>query len=87
MLPGNDEENAADPEAGQQHVHPDVWRQRVQEREHTWICPVRFVVENGDSQSHKRLGEVNDFLSHVSDGERSHGQICHLETNPVRYLM
>lgn len=77
-VPGDDEQHTADPETGQQHVHPDVRRERVQEREYTWIRAIGFVVENGDSQSHEGLGKIDDFLSHVSDGERRYGQICHL---------
>lgn len=82
ILPGNDEQHTADPEAGQQHIHPDVRREWVQEREDAWIGAIGFVVEDRDSQSHEGLGKIDDFLSHVSDGERCHSQICHLK--PVR---
>lgn len=77
-LPGNNKEYTADSKAGQQHVHPDVRGQRVEEREHARIGAVGLVVEDADPESHEGLGEVYDLLPHVGDGERGHGQVGHL---------
>lgn len=79
LSPGNHKEHAADAGAGQQHVHPDVRRQGVQEGEDARIGAVGFAVQDADPQSHEGFGEVYDFLSDVGDGQRSHGQVRHLE--------
>lgn len=77
-LPGNDKQHTADTQAGQQHIHPDIRRERVEEGEDSWVGAVGFVVENADPQCHEGLGEIDHFFSHICDGERSHGQVSHL---------
>lgn len=79
LLPGNNKEHTTNARAGQQHVHPDVRRQGIKEGEHARIGAVRFAVQNADTQSHEGLGEVNDFLSNISDGQGSHCKVCNLE--------
>lgn len=80
ILPGNNKEHAADACARQQHVHPDVRRQGVQEGEDARIGAVGFAVQDADTQSHEGFGEVYDFLSDIGDGEGSYGEVRHLET-------
>lgn len=80
-LPGNNKQHTADTKACQQHIHPDIRRQRVEEGEYSWIGAIGFVVEDADAQCHKRLGEVYDLLPHVGDGERGHSQVSHLVQN------
>lgn len=80
LSPGNNKEHAADACAGQQHVHPDVRRQGVQEGEDARIGAVGFAVQDADTQSHEGFGEVYDFLSDIGDGQGSHGEVRHLET-------
>jgi hypothetical protein len=71
-LPCNHKEHTTNSQAGQEHIHPNVWRQGVEEGEDAWIGPIGFSVENADAQGHERLGKVYDFLPHISDGKRSH---------------
>lgn len=79
-LPGDDKEHAADPQVGEEDVHPDVRRQGVEEGEHAGVGPVGLAVQDADPQGHKGLGEVYRFLPNVGDGERSNGQISFLKT-------
>lgn len=81
LLPGNDKEHTADAEASQQHIHPDIRRQRVEEGEHSRIGAVGFVVEDADPKRHERLGEVYHLFPHIGDGERGHGEVGHLVPN------
>lgn len=78
LLPGYDKEHAADPQVGEEDVHPDVGRQGVEEGEHAGVGPVGLAVQNADPQGHEGLGEVDRFLPDVGDGERSDGQISFL---------
>lgn len=48
FLPGDNEQNAADAKTCQQNIHPDIWRQGVEEGEHSWIGAIGFVVEDAD---------------------------------------
>lgn len=77
-LPGYDEQHAADPQVGQEDVHPNVRRQGVEEGEDAGVGPVGLPVQDADPQGHKGLGEVYRFLPNVGDGERSNGQISFL---------
>lgn len=77
-LPGYDKEHAADPQVGEEDVHPDVRRQGVEEGEHTGVGPVGLAVQNADPQGHEGLGEVDRFLPDMGDGERSDGQVSFL---------
>lgn len=79
LSPGNHKEHTADACAGQQHVHPDVRRQGVQEGEDARIGAIGFAVQDTDTQSHEGFGEVYDFLSDIGDGQGSHGKVRHLE--------
>lgn len=87
LLPGNNKEHAADACACQQHVHPDVRRQGVQEGEDARIGAVGFAVQDADTQSHEGFGEVYDFLSDIGDGEGSHGEVRHLETRQTEWAL
>ena len=80
LSPGDDEEHTADSGAGQQHVHPDVRRQRIEEGEHARVGAVGFAVQDADAQGHEGLGEVDGLLSDVGDGQRGHGEVRDLET-------
>lgn len=74
-LPGNDKQHAADPQVGEEDVHPDVGREWVEEGEHAGVGPVGLSVQDADPQRHEGLGEVYGFLPNVGDGERSDRQI------------
>lgn len=78
-IPSNNEEHAADSQTCQQHVHPDVWGERVKKREDSWVGTIGFTVQDTNPQGHKWLGEVYDFLSHISDGQWCHSQISYLK--------
>lgn len=41
VLPGGEEEDAADGEVGQQHEEPDSRRERIQEGEVTWFTTLK----------------------------------------------
>lgn len=77
-LPGYDKQHTADPQVGEENVHPNVSRQGVEEGKHTGIGAVGLPVQNADPQCHERLGEVYRFLPDVGDRERSNGQISFL---------
>lgn len=77
-LPGNNKKHTADTKACQQHVHPDIRRERVKEGEDSWICAVGFVVEDADSQRHEWLREINNFFPDICDSERGHSKVSHL---------
>lgn len=79
-LPGYDKEHAADPQVGEENVHPNIRRQRVEEGKHTGVGPVGLPVQNADPQGHKGLGEVYRFFPYVGDGERSNSQVSFLCT-------
>lgn len=80
-LPGNDKQHTADTEACQQHIHPDIRRQWVEEGEHSWIGAIGFVVEDADPQRHEGLGEIYHLFPHIRDSERGHGEVSHLVQN------
>lgn len=78
-IPSNNEEHAADSQTCQQHIHPDVWGERVEERKNSRVGAIGFTVQDTNPQGHKWLREVYDFLSHISDGQRCHSQISNLK--------
>lgn len=80
ILPSDHKQDAADAEARQQNVHPDIRRQGVEEGEDPRVGAVGLVVEDADAQSHEGLGEVDHLLPHVGDGERGYGEVGHLTT-------
>lgn len=43
-LPGDDEEDTADTQVGEEHVHPDVWGKGVEEREDTWVGAIGLAI-------------------------------------------
>lgn len=75
VLPGNDKQHTTDTQASQQNIHPDIGRERVEEGEHPRVGSVGFAVENTYPQRHKGLGEVNDLLAHIGDGQGSNCQV------------
>lgn len=81
-LPGYDKQHAADPQVGEEDVHPNVRRQGVEEGEHAGVGPVGLPIQDADPQGHEGLGEVYRFLPNVGDGERSDGQISFLRAAP-----
>jgi len=77
-IPGYHKKHAAHSKTGQQHVHPDIRGEGVEEGEHAWIGAIWFSVQYADAQGHKGFGEVDNFLSDISDGQRSHSQVSYL---------
>lgn len=43
-LPGDDKEDTADTQVGEEHVHPDVWGQGVEEGEDTGIGAIGLAI-------------------------------------------
>lgn len=78
-LPSNNEEHTTDSQTRQQHIHPDIWGERVEKREDSRVGAIGFTVQNTNPQGHKWLGEVYYFLSDISDGQRCHSQISYLK--------
>lgn len=74
-LPGDDKEDTADTQVGEQHIHPDVRGQGVEEGEDTGVGAVGLAIEDADTERHEGLGEVNGLLAHMGDGQGGHGQI------------
>lgn len=77
-LPCDHEEHTTDSQASQQHIHPNVWRQGVEERENTWVGSIGLPVKDANAQGHEGLGEVYDLLPYIGDGERSHCEVSSL---------
>lgn len=78
-LPGNDEENTADPQVGEEYVHPDVWGQGVEKGEDARVGAIGLAVEDAHAKCHEGLGEVDGLLTDMGDGQGSHSQICLLQ--------
>ena len=74
----DEEQHHADADVGEHDAHPDLVGERIQEGEDSRFGLLRLLDHDGDSQGHEGLGEVDHLLSHQSDGERSHGNICFL---------
>jgi len=77
--PPHDEQRKADDQVGDQHIDPDLERQRPQEREESRGVVDRALEENADTEVHERLGEVDDLFTYVADRHRRHGKIRFLE--------
>lgn len=77
-LPGNDKQDAANTQVGQEDVDPDVRSHGVQEGKEAVVGGVGFAIQDADAHAHEGLGEVDDLFTHVCDGERSHCQVCPL---------
>lgn len=79
MLPGYDKQHTTDTQASQQNIHPDIRREGVEEGEDPRIGAVGLAVQDTYPQRHEGLGEVDDLLSDVSDGQRSNCKVCFLQ--------
>ncbi len=51
VLPGGEEEDAADGEVGQQHEEPDSRRERIQEGEVTWFTTLKHTDTHRQTKS------------------------------------
>lgn len=78
-VPGNDKQDAAYAQVGQEDVDPDVRSHGIEEREEAVLGGVGFAVQDADAHAHEGLGEVDHLLAHVGDGEGSHGHVCFLQ--------
>lgn len=76
--PGDDEEDTADSQVGQQNVDPDIRGHGVQEREEAGVGAVGSTIQDTDAGVQERFGEVDSFLPHIGDCERSHGKVSPL---------
>lgn len=76
--PGDDEEYTADSQVGQQDVDPDIRGHGVQEREEARVGAVWSTVQDTDAGVQERFGEVDSFLPHKGDCERSHSKVSSL---------
>lgn len=83
-LPGDDKEDTADTQVGEEHVHPDVWGQGVEEGEDTGVGAIGLAVEDAHTEGHEGLGEVDGLLADVGDGQGGHSQICLLQRETDR---
>lgn len=86
-LPGDDKEDTADPQVGEEHVHPDVWGQGVEEGEDTRVGAVGLAIEDAHTEGHEGLGEVDGLLTDVGDGQGRHSQICLLQREREKWTM
>lgn len=77
--PGDDEEYTADSHVGQQDVDPYIRGHGVHEREEAGVGAVGSAVQDTDASVQERFGEVDSFLSHKGDCERSHSKVSPLE--------
>lgn len=77
-LPGNDKKDTANTQVGQEDVDPNVRSHGVQEGEEAIVGGIRFAIQDADAHAHERLGEVDNLFTHISNGERSHCQVCPL---------
>jgi len=84
MLPGYDKQHTTDTQVSQQNIHPDIGRQGVEEGEDPRVGPVWLAVQYTYTQRHEGFGEVDNLLSHVCDGERSHCKISSLSTGNIK---
>lgn len=71
-LPGNNKKDTANTQVGQKDVHPDIGSHWVQKGEEAVVGGVRFAIQDADAHTHEGLGEVDELLTHVGNGERSH---------------
>lgn len=78
-LPGNDKQDAAHAQVGQEDVDPDVGRHGVEEGEEAVLGGVGLAVQDADAHAHEGLGEVDHPLTHVGDGEGGHGHVGFLQ--------
>lgn len=78
-LPGDDKEDTADTQVGEEHIHPDIWGQGVEEGEDTRVGAIGLAIQDADTECHKGLGEVDGLLADVGDRQGCHGQICLLQ--------
>lgn len=78
-VPGNDKQDAAHAQVGQEDVDPDVGSHGIEEGEEAVLGGVGFAVQDADAHAHERLGEVDHLLAHVGDGEGSHSHVCFLQ--------
>lgn len=78
MLPGYDKEHTTDTQVSQQNIHPDIRGERIQEGEDARVCTIGLAVQNTYSKSHKGLGEVDDLLSNIRNGQRSNCKVSFL---------
>lgn len=78
MLPGYDKEHTTDTQVSQQNIHPDIRGERIQEGEDARVCTIGLAVQNTYAKGHKGLGEVDDLLSDIGDGQRCHCKVSSL---------
>ena len=74
--PGQEEHGQGNHQERDDHIHPDIEGERVEEGEHTRVLRHRNPVQDGDAQMHVRLGEVYYLLPDVADGKRCYNQVC-----------
>lgn len=84
MLPGYDKQHTTDTQVSQQNIHPDIRREGVEEGEDPRVGPVGLAVQYTYTQRHEGLGEVDNLLAHICDGEGSHCQISSLSRANIK---
>lgn len=63
----DEEQHNAHPDVGKHDTHPDLVRQRVEEREDARLGLLRLFDHDGDSEAHEGFREVDHFLPHEGD--------------------
>jgi len=71
--PRHDEQDETNDQVRGHHVHPDLKRERRQEREQARVGFLRSFEEYADAEVHEGFGEVNDLFTHVAYCQRGHG--------------
>ena len=73
------EQHEADEKIGCHHVNPDMDGQRRQEGEEARVLARRLLEEDANAEVHEGLGEVDDLLARIADGQRGHRQVHFLK--------
>ena len=71
----DDEQDDADADVGEDHVQPDLVRERVHEREDAWLLFLRLLDHDADAEAHERLREVDQSLARRRRRQRRDGKV------------
>ena len=71
----HDEQDDGDAGIGEDHIHPDLGRQRVHEREHPRLLLLRLLDHDADAETHERLREVDASLAVVRRRQWRHRKV------------
>ena len=73
--PGDEEEDEADSQIGDDDTDPDLVGEWLHEGEDSRLLLLRLLDHDADAEVHERLREVDHTLAHRRDRQRGHCQI------------